>query len=32
MEEVLDKEEHLNQPINTSDKVLPEYLGMENKI
>jgi hypothetical protein len=32
MEEVLDKEEHLNQPINASDKVLLEYLGMENKI
>jgi hypothetical protein len=31
MEEVLDKE-HLNQPINASDKVLLEYLGMENKI
>jgi hypothetical protein len=32
MEEVLDKEEHLNRPINTLDKVLLEYLGMENKI
>jgi hypothetical protein len=32
MEEVLDKEEHLNQPINASDKVLLEYLGMENKL
>jgi Retroviral aspartyl protease len=31
-EEVLDKEEHLNQPINASDKVLLEYLGMENEI
>jgi hypothetical protein len=32
MEEVLDKEEHLNWPINASDKVLLEYLGMENKL
>jgi hypothetical protein len=32
MEEVSDEEEHLNQPINTSDKVLLEYLGMENKL
>jgi hypothetical protein len=31
MEEVLD-EEHLNRPTNASDKVLLEYLGMENKI
>jgi hypothetical protein len=32
MEKVLDEEEHLNRPINTSDKVLLEYLGMENKL
>jgi hypothetical protein len=32
MEEVLDEKEHLNQPINASDKVLLEYLGMENEI
>jgi hypothetical protein len=32
MEEVLDEEEQFNQPINASDKVLLEYLGMENKI
>jgi Reverse transcriptase (RNA-dependent DNA polymerase) len=32
MEEVLDEEEHLNRPTNTSDKVLLEYLGMENEI
>jgi hypothetical protein len=32
MEEVLDEEEHLNRPINASDNVLLEYLGMENKI
>jgi hypothetical protein len=32
MEEVLDKEEYLNRPINASDKVLLEYLGMENEI
>jgi hypothetical protein len=32
MEEVLDKEEHLNRPTNASDKVLLEYLGMENKL
>jgi hypothetical protein len=32
MEEVLDEEEHLNQPVNASDKVLLKYLGMENKI
>jgi hypothetical protein len=32
MEEVLNKEEHLNQPTNASDKVLLEYLGMENKL
>jgi hypothetical protein len=32
MEEVLDKEENLNRPINTSDKVLLKYLGMENEI
>jgi hypothetical protein len=31
-EEVLDEEEHFNQPINASDKVLLEYLGMENEI
>jgi hypothetical protein len=28
----LDKEEHLNRPIDASDKVLLEYLGMENEI
>jgi hypothetical protein len=32
MEEVLDEKEHLNQPVNTSDKVLLEYLGMENEL
>jgi hypothetical protein len=32
MEEVLDKEEHLNRPINASDKVLLQYLGMENEL
>jgi hypothetical protein len=32
MEEVLDKEEHLNRPVNASDKVLLEYLGMENEL
>jgi Reverse transcriptase (RNA-dependent DNA polymerase) len=32
MEEVLDEEEHLNQPTNASDKVLLEYLGMENEV
>jgi hypothetical protein len=32
MEEVLDEEEHLNRPVNASDKVLLEYLGMENKL
>jgi hypothetical protein len=32
MEEVLDEEEHLNRPTNALDKVLLEYLGMENKI
>jgi hypothetical protein len=32
MEEVLDKEEHLNRPINALDKVLLEYFGVENKI
>jgi hypothetical protein len=32
MEEVSDEEEHLNRPINTSDKVLLEYLGMENEL
>jgi hypothetical protein len=32
MEEVLDKEEHLNRPTNASDEVLLEYLGMENKL
>jgi hypothetical protein len=31
MEEVLDKE-HSNRPINASNKVLLEYLGMENEI
>jgi hypothetical protein len=31
MEEELD-EEHLNRPTNTSDKVLLEYLGMENEL
>jgi hypothetical protein len=29
MKEVLDEEEHLNRPVNASDKVLLEYLGME---
>jgi hypothetical protein len=29
MEGVLDEEEHLNRPVNTLDKVLLEYLGME---
>jgi hypothetical protein len=32
MEEVSDEEEHLNRPINASDKVLLEYLGMENEL
>jgi hypothetical protein len=32
MEEILDKEEPLNRPINALDKVLLEYLGMENKV
>jgi hypothetical protein len=32
MEEELDEEEPLNRPINTSDKVLLEYLAMENEI
>jgi hypothetical protein len=32
IEEVLDKEEHLNQPTNTLDKVLLEYLGIENEL
>jgi Retroviral aspartyl protease len=32
MEEVLDEEEHLNRPINASDKVLLEYFGMENEL
>jgi hypothetical protein len=32
MEEVLDKEEHLNRPTNASDEVLLEYLGMENEL
>jgi hypothetical protein len=32
MEEVLDEEEHLNKPTNASDKVLLEYLGMENEL
>jgi hypothetical protein len=32
MEEVLDEEEHLNRPVNASDKVLLEYLGMENEL
>jgi hypothetical protein len=31
MEEVVDKEEHLNRPVNALDKVLLEYLGMENE-
>jgi hypothetical protein len=31
-EEVLDKEEHLNRPTNASDKILLEYLGMENEL
>jgi hypothetical protein len=32
MEEVLDEEGHLNRPVNASDKVLLEYLGIENKL
>jgi hypothetical protein len=32
MEEVLDEEEHLNRPTNASDKVLLEYLDMENEL
>jgi Reverse transcriptase (RNA-dependent DNA polymerase) len=32
MEEVSDKEEHLNRPTNASDEVLLEYLGMENEL
>jgi plasmid maintenance system antidote protein VapI len=32
MEEVLNEEEHLNQPTNASDKILLEYLGMENEV
>jgi hypothetical protein len=32
MEEVLDEEEYLNRPTNTSDEVLLEYLGMENEL
>jgi hypothetical protein len=32
MKEVLDEEEHFNQPINALDKVLLEYLGMENEV
>jgi hypothetical protein len=32
MKEVLDKEEHLNKPVNASDKVLLEYLGMEKEL
>jgi hypothetical protein len=32
MEEVLDEEEHLNRPTNALDKVLLEYLGMENEL
>jgi hypothetical protein len=32
MEEVLDEEEPLNRLINASDKVLLEYLGMENEV
>jgi hypothetical protein len=32
VEEVLDKEEHLNRPTNASDKVLLEYLGIENEV
>jgi hypothetical protein len=32
IEEVLDEEKHLNRPINALDKVLLEYLGMENEL
>jgi hypothetical protein len=32
IEEVLDEEEPLNRPINASNKVLLEYLGMENEV
>jgi hypothetical protein len=32
MEEVLDEKEHLNWPVNASDKVLLEYPGMENEL
>jgi hypothetical protein len=32
MEEVFDEEEHLNRPVNASDKVLLEYLGMKNEL
>jgi hypothetical protein len=32
MEEVLDKEGHLNRPTSASDEVLLEYLGMENEL
>jgi hypothetical protein len=32
MEEVLNKEEHLNWPVNAWDKVLLEYLGMKNEL
>jgi RNase H-like domain found in reverse transcriptase/Reverse transcriptase (RNA-dependent DNA polymerase) len=32
MEEMVDKEEHQNWPVNASDKVLLEYLGMENRL
>jgi hypothetical protein len=30
--EEVDEEEHLNRPVNASDKVLLEYLGMENEL
>jgi hypothetical protein len=32
MKEVEDEEEYLNRPINASDKILLEYLGMENEL
>jgi hypothetical protein len=32
IKEVVDKEEHLNRPVNASDKVLLEYLIMENEL
>jgi hypothetical protein len=32
IEEVLDKEEHLNRPTNALDEVLLEYLGMGNEL